>query len=95
VLWSNRLAVDGSMEVRGVVNPTPPTVTTSLTGQSLVVSWPADRLGWVLETRTNHLTIGLNTNWIPWRGSHTNTSVAIPVSPGNPAVFMRLVLPWP
>ena len=72
-------------------NPT--NLTAVVTGTNLVVSWPADHLGWHLETQTSPLDQGLNNNWIPWPNSDNLTSVTIPIDPAKPTVFVRLAYP--
>lgn len=66
-------------------------------GSIVEISWPEDRRGWRLEVQTNSLDVGLFTNWFPWRfpwpDSAATTSVTLPILPGNPAVFFRLVYP--
>jgi autotransporter-associated beta strand protein len=96
ITWTNRLAWDGTVAVTyapPLVSTNPPYLTNIVVGGNLNLSWPADHLGWRLEVQTNQLTVGLATNWVTWPGSTTNTSESIPVLPGNPSVFFRLVYP--
>ncbi|HEY4415871.1 MAG TPA: autotransporter-associated beta strand repeat-containing protein [Verrucomicrobiae bacterium] len=90
--WTNTLAVDGSVTVLTVTpaGPTSPEpITVSTTGGSLNLQWPT--IGWQLQVQTNSLTTGLSTNWSNWPGSKTTNAVSIPVVPGNPSVFFRLI----
>ena len=73
------------------VNTNPPVLTNSFNNGSLTLSWPADHLGWRLQTQTN--STGISTNWFTWPGSTNVTSVVIQVNPANPTVFFRLVYP--
>ena len=73
--------------------PTPPTITLAFNRTHLYLSWPASCLGWELETRTNLLSVGVGTNWVPVPGSTTNTQMPIPIDPASPARFYRLRLP--
>jgi len=96
VIWTNRLAVDGSVAVTyapPLVNTNSPVLTNMLSGSNLNLSWPTDHLGWRLQVQTNSLTVGLGTNWVTWPGSTNVTTVNVPVSGNNPSVFFRLVYP--
>ena len=66
----------------------------SETGGQIQLNWPADHMGWQLQSQTNSLGVGLGTNWVFVTGSdQVNQS---PVSPNvtNGAVFFRLVRPY-
>ncbi len=76
-----------------LVNTNSPVLTNSYSGGTLTLSWPADRLGWRLETQTNAANVGLSTNWSTWPGSTNVTSVLVTNNPANPTVFFRLVYP--
>ena len=70
---------------------TPPAITSTVSGNSLNISWPADHIGWVLQVQTNSLSSGLtSTNWYDVPGSQNTTSQTITVDPNSPAVFYRL-----
>jgi len=84
---------NGTLSVVGSVATNPTNVTYSVTGGTLHLSWPADHLGWHLQSQTNTLATGLGTNWVTIPGSDTITSTNIPVNPATPAVFYRLVYP--
>ncbi len=45
-----------------------------------------------LQAQTNHLGVGLATNWFDYPGGE-NSLVTVPADPGLGAVFYRLV--WP
>jgi autotransporter-associated beta strand protein len=88
--WANNLASDGSIQVTAVVTPAPTNITYSVSGNQLVLDWPAG-LGWQLQAQTNDLTTGLSTNWVNVTGAtppYTNT-----INPANATVFYRLVNP--
>jgi autotransporter-associated beta strand protein len=95
VVWSNRLAVDGSLEVARVVNLNPaPLAATAANGQ-LVFSWPADHVGWRLLTQTNRLEQGLSLDLRDWgtvAGSLVTNHVFISLE-DRPAGFYRLAYP--
>lgn len=81
----------GALQVtQGPASPSATNITYSVTGGQLIMNWPTGQ-GWRLETQTNSLNIGLNTNWFNVTGAtppFTNN-----LSPGNPSVFFRLVYP--
>jgi len=94
-VWNNTLSTDGSIALvsGGVVNTTPVSMSSSVSGGSLTLTWPADHIGWSLQVQTNTLSVGISTNWVVVPGSTTNTSMVIPIDSGNGSVFYRLVTP--
>lgn len=87
--WNNKLAADGTIQVFSTV---PTNLAVSVMNlNSLTLSWPADHTGWRLQTQTNPVTVGLNTNWSDVNGSMETNQITIPVDPGNGAVFFRLI----
>lgn len=93
VVWTNKLALNGTIQVLPGVNTNPTNITFSVSGGSLSLSWPADHTGWTLQSQTNSLNVGLRTNWVNVVGSATTNQVTIPVSATNGSVFFRLVYP--
>ncbi len=89
----NWTPTSGVLSVVNSVNTTPTNVVAALTGSTLALSWPADRLGWHLQYQTNALTGGLDANWITVPGSDTITSTNIAIDPLKATVFYRLVYP--
>ena len=94
--WSNRLAVDGSIQALSVI-PTTASYSTNLTygssGNTLNIGWPATHLGWILQSQTNALKVGLTTasnTWIDVSGTGGGTNASMTINPTNPAVFFRL-----
>lgn len=74
--------------------PTSPTnLDFAVSNNTLVLSWPSNYTGWLLQVQTNQLTGGLGTNWITVPNSNTNCVFAMPMNLTNPAVFYRLKLP--
>ncbi len=69
-----------------------PILTCSANNGVITVSWSPLYLGWTLQAQTNSLSTGLTTTWagtdIP--GTDLVTSIDIPISLDNPAVFFRL-----
>jgi autotransporter-associated beta strand protein len=85
------IAGSGSLLVASPVATNPTNITVSVSGSTLNLSWPAEHLGWTLQTNSVSLA---NTNfWFPYPGSSGLTNVAIPISPSQPNVFFRLVYP--
>lgn len=76
-----------------VYSTVPTNITALVTNNALQLSWPADHLGWTLQTQTNSLSAGLGTNWVSIGGSATNTQFLAPLDAGNPSVFYRLIYP--
>jgi autotransporter-associated beta strand protein len=83
----------GSLRVAAPVATNPTNIVAVVDGSNLNLSWPADHIGWRLETQTNALSVGLSTNWSVWPGSDTTNAISVPISPANPTVFFRLVYP--
>ncbi len=61
-------------------------ITAALIGSHLILSWPADHIGWTLQTQTNVLA----TNWVVIPNSLTTNRMYISISPTNPAAFFQL-----
>ena len=75
-----------------LINPLPGTIQFSVSNGSLALSWPTN-LGWILQSQTNSLSNGLVANSNAWHdlvGSASVTSINLPVTATNPAVFFRL-----
>jgi autotransporter-associated beta strand protein len=95
--WTNKLAIDGTIEVLvgyvpvPTVNTNPPPLLSSYAGGVLSLSWPTNS-GWTLQEQTNSRSIGLSTNWVDVPGSTSITSTNITVAPSKPTVFYRLKL---
>jgi autotransporter-associated beta strand protein len=93
--WTNKLALDGSIEVVQVVNVTPTNINVSVSNGQLTLTWPADHTGWRLEAQTNSLSTGLVPAgvWGTIPNSNATNAIVIPFDPNNPTVFYRLVFP--
>jgi autotransporter-associated beta strand protein len=93
-VWTNRLHIDGSIQVlsgASAVNPNPGKILSSVSGNVLSLSWPTNS-GWTLQIQTNSLSTGLSTNWVDVPGSTAITSTNITLDPARPAIFYRLKL---
>jgi hypothetical protein len=71
-------------------NPTNITATVSGSGNTMTLSWPQSHLGWVLQTQTNSLSIGLTPAWHDIAGSESSTQAVVNVDKTNPTRFFRL-----
>lgn len=91
VTWdTSQLAVNGTIRVVGVTS-VPVSVTPTVNGSNLTLTWPADQTGWTLEMQTNSLAVGISTNWIPVAGSSATNQITIPINPAINTTFFRLV----
>jgi hypothetical protein len=71
----------------------PPVLTWQNGGGQLQFTWPADHIGWVLQSQANPPGVGLTTNWVPVISSALTNQVSVPLNPTNGTVFFRLVYP--
>lgn len=85
------LAGAGKILVAPSINPNPPIMGVSVSGNVLTLSWPTNS-GWTLQQQTNSLSVGLGTNWVDVPGSTSITSTNITMDPAKPTVFYRLKL---
>lgn len=94
-VWINNLSVDGTIQLvsGGTINTNPGSISTSVSGSTLNLSWAADRIGWRLQVQTNPLAVGLRSNWFTVDGSTNVNSVPIPLDVNNGSVFYRLIYP--
>ncbi len=91
-VWTNKLAIDGTIKVlsgASPINPNPPTITASVSGNNVNLSWQADRTGWTLQTNAGGVLSG---NWFAYPGSTTTNSVSIPIDHSRSNVFFRMTL---
>ena len=79
-----------SVTVLPSVNPNPTNLVWQVSGSNLLLSWPADHIGWQLQSQTNPLSTGLSTNWSAITGSTTGNVWTVPLNLQNEAVFFRL-----
>jgi autotransporter-associated beta strand protein len=88
----NDLGVDGSVTVTAVEPP--PTITSTVVGNQLNLTWPAAWTGGVhLQAQTNSLTVGLSNNWVTIPGTDASNSYSTTIDPTKPTVFYRLIAP--
>ena len=91
--WTNKLAVSGTIQVVQSFATYSTNISYTISGSTLTVSWPATHQGWFLQSQTNTLGVGLNTNWATITGTDSVISTNLPIVPGNPSVFYRLKMP--
>ena len=92
--WSN--SINGSITVVATVNTTPTNITTSVSGNVLTMTWPADHTGWRLIVQTNNLAAGISSNptdWMTVAGSQSVNTTNITMDPALPTEFYQLVYP--
>jgi len=79
---------NGTMTVVQTVNLTPTNIVTVISGGTLTLSWPADHIGWFLQSNSVSLA---NTNfWFNVPGSDTTNLINIILNPAQPNVFYRM-----
>lgn len=89
---ANNLAVDGSVTVTAV-SPAP-TITSTVTGNQLNLSWPSTWTGGVhLQVQTNTVAVGLSTNWVTVPGTDASNSYSTSIDKTKGGVFYRLIAP--
>ena len=91
--WTNQLAVDGTLAVVPAVATNPTNLLAVVSGNSLTLSWPADHIGWKLQTQTNTTSVGLSTNWMDVAESIATNEMTFPLGPDAGSVFFRLAYP--
>ncbi len=97
VVTATNSAGESVNSVQAGAAPSPSLAPASLTFQHitnrLTLAWPADHLGWHLESQTNKPGAGLGTNWLPVAASSVTNQMTFPVVPTNGSVFYRLTYP--
>jgi autotransporter-associated beta strand protein len=82
-----------NLVVKTGVNTNPTNITAVVSGNLLILSWPADHTGWRLRTQNNSLSIGISTNWVDVPGAASVNSVNVPINAMNGSVFFQMVYP--
>lgn len=90
VTWANNLDSDGSISVLAVMATTPTNISYSLSGANLTLSWPANYLGWILQSNSVGVTAP---NWFDVPNSQNATQFIVTPEPAKPNVFYRLLRP--
>jgi autotransporter-associated beta strand protein len=90
-VWTNKLAIDGTIQVVSIIPGYSTNISYTVSGNTLTISWPATHSGWILQSQTNSLAVGLTPNqWFDIPGTASGTSMGVNVNPANPTVFYRL-----
>jgi len=74
----------------------PTNITATVADNQLTLTWPTTHLGWILQSQTNALSVGLMTPtnaWFDVIGSDSSNTNVITINPANPTVFYRLRMP--
>ena len=97
VVTATNAAGESANSIQASAVPLPSQAPTRLTFQALsnrlTLAWPADHLGWHLDSQTNKPGAGLGTNWLPVAASNTTNQMTLPVVATNGSVFYRLTYP--
>jgi hypothetical protein len=74
-----------------LVSTTPTNLTVSAGANHLTLSWPANYLGWGLQSNS----VGLRATgaWFPVSGSSATNQIVLPINPASSNVFYRMVYP--
>ena len=77
-----------------MTNATPTNIySVPINSTTLYLAWPGDHTGWRLQSQTNPLSAGLNTNWATVAGSSATNEVYMLINNTNSSVFYRMVYP--
>jgi len=71
----------------------PPPLTFGRGVNQMLLSWPANYTGWILEVQTNSLASGLCAHWTSVAGSTDTNQWLFPLGTVNESVFFRLHSP--
>jgi autotransporter-associated beta strand protein len=91
VTWTNKLAIDGTIQVVSVLPTTPTNMTYSVSGNILTLSWPASYTGYLLQS--NAVGVSASSSWYDVPGSGANNSYPVTIDPAKGNVFYRLLKP--
>jgi len=91
-VWTNKLAVDGTIAVVIPVSSTPTNISISWSGTSLTLTWPPDHLTWILQSNSVGLTA--TNSWFAVPGSENSTQFVVTPDPATANVFYRLLRPY-
>ena len=80
-----------NLVVGNPVNTNPTNLTVKLSGNTLNLSWPADHLGWTLQT--NSVGLAATNQWFAYPGSAAMTNVNIRINSTKTNVFFRMIYP--
>jgi hypothetical protein len=82
-----------NLVIVSAVNTTPTNIVTSVSGDQLTITWPADQTGWTLQSQTNSANVGLSATWYDVPGSAATNQMTFTIDPASPSVFYRIHYP--
>jgi autotransporter-associated beta strand protein len=82
----------GNLVVPSPINPNPPQVQVSVSGNAMTIAWPTNA-GWILQSNSVSLSNGSAWFNYPANGAVDVTSVNITIDPAKTNVFYRMVKP--
>jgi hypothetical protein len=68
-------------------------LTVTLKQNTLELDWPADHIGWILQTQTHSRGAPINPQWSAITGSSATNHLQLTLDRANSSVFSRLVAP--
>ena len=93
VTWDvSQLTVNGTVKVLSAV-AAPVALAPVVSAGKFNLAWPANQIGWQLQSQVNALAVGLSNNWVVVPGSTLTNQVSLPLHSTEPAEFFRLVFP--
>jgi hypothetical protein len=81
----------GSLMVPSPIASNPTNITYRVSGSTLTLSWPADHLGWLVQS--NSVGIAASNSWYNIGGSSSVTTLNVNIDTTEPNVFYRLLKP--
>jgi hypothetical protein len=76
-------------QIKAVVTSlSPVTLSSQMLGPQIILFWPADHIGWTLQSQTN---AGLGPNWVDVAGSTAVNRVTNIIDVTRPSTFFRLI----
>ena len=91
MIWTNKLAFDGSIEVLSTIPTNPTNITISASGGQVTLSWPPSYLGWLLQS--NGVSIVNTSAWVTIPNSGTSTQFTFPVNASLTNSYFRMLKP--
>jgi beta-glucanase (GH16 family) len=88
---TSALAAKGTLRVLTTSNAP---IAAQLAGHQLPLSWPADHIGWLLQSQTNAPGVGLTINWMTVPGSTATNRMIFIINPAVGSVWFRLASPY-
>jgi len=79
------------LRITSLIATNPTNLTFSVSGHTLNLSWPADHLGWLVQSNSVNMAVPANWHDIPGTATGTNYSVTADATKAN--VFYRLRKP--